>query len=335
MKYSALSKYRAELMGLAMLWIMLFHAGSLDLGLSLLNGIRAAGFGGVDLFLVLSAVGLVTSLSRKEQKFGPFMARRAVRILPAYFVVMLPYTVFLILRKGAPVSALLWNSTLLSYWVRAEGGFNWYISGILLFYALTPFCFRRLKKAKHRALLTAAGIAGGIVLYRLLIDCDVWLYLDAAYRLPVFFLGLLMGFYVWEERRLGKRDLLFWCFWSLCALAYLAAFSLVDPSVICLTLCPLFLFTTVPMCLLLCLLFEHLPLGGLRRFLRLVGTSSLEIYLLNVSLFAELDPLQRHLSFDPRHCIYYLLAFALNILLGVCFHRLMELCMAKLRARNP
>lgn len=68
----------------------------------------------------------------------PFWWRRARRILPAYFVVMVPYTLFLILRGQAPLSALVWNSTLLAYWVHTPGAFNWYVSGILLFYVLTP-----------------------------------------------------------------------------------------------------------------------------------------------------------------------------------------------------
>ena len=40
MGYRALSKYRAELMGLAMLWVMCFHAFDLDLGREWLNNLR-------------------------------------------------------------------------------------------------------------------------------------------------------------------------------------------------------------------------------------------------------------------------------------------------------
>ena len=332
MKYSVLSRYRAELMGLAMLWVMLYHAWFLDFGVGPLNWLRKAGFGGVDIFILLSAMGLTMSLCRKGQKFCPFMARRALRILPAYFVVMLPYTLFLILRRGAPVSALVWNSTLLSYWVRAEGRFNWYISGIMFFYLLTPLCFRCLKKTRHRKALTAAGMAAGLVLCFVLMKFEQWQYLDVAYRIPIFFSGLLMGFYAQEERGIGKKDLLFWCVWLLCGLVYFIAASRSLVKVLYLPPSLLLVFTTLPMCLVFCLLFERLPLGGLRRFLRLVGENSLEIYLLNVSLFAEAELLQRYLDFGPGHYFYYLITFALNILLGVLFHMIMGLCTAKLRA---
>ena len=56
-----------------------------------------------------------------------------------------------------------------------------------------------------------------------LIQDEYWHYLDVFYRFPIFFLGLLVGLYVWEDRRLGRRDLLFWTLWLAAGLCYLAA----------------------------------------------------------------------------------------------------------------
>lgn len=64
MSYAGLSKYRSELMGVAMLWVMLFHAYGLKLGVPLLDQIKALGFGGVDVFLLLSGMGQYVSLSK-------------------------------------------------------------------------------------------------------------------------------------------------------------------------------------------------------------------------------------------------------------------------------
>lgn len=75
MGYSVLSKYRSELMGAAMLWVMLFHAADLTFPIPGLDLFRAAGFGGVDIFILLSAMGLSLSLSRLEQEYGAFLAR--------------------------------------------------------------------------------------------------------------------------------------------------------------------------------------------------------------------------------------------------------------------
>ena len=334
MSYRVLSKYRSELMGAAMLWVMLFHAWDLKFDVEALNWMRGAGFGGVDIFIMLSAVGLVMSLSAREQEFSAFMARRAVRILPAYYVVMLAYTLFSILRGNAPVSALIWNSTLLYYWVHAKGAFNWYVSGIMLFYALTPFCFRHLKRSRHRILWTASGVLLGLLCCRILIVDGYWNHLDVFYRVPVFLLGLFVGFYVWEERKLTIRDILVWCVCLLAGAAYLLASLKIPAETFYLPLCHLFLFTTVPMCLVGCWCFERLPLGWLRKFLRLVGENSLEIYLLNVSFFSERALLQQYIGFGPRRYLYYLITFTLNIVLGLLLHRLVKRSVAAVRARR-
>ena len=324
MRYSILSKYRTELMGVAILWVMLFHSFDLDMGLSVLELFRAAGFGGVDIFLLLSSMGLVMSLARREQNYSAFMARRAGRVLPASYLVMVPYTLFQVLTRGAPLSALLWNASLLYYWVRPAGAFNWYVAGSMSLYAITPFCFRRLRASRRREWLTAAGVLLGLVIGRVLMVDGYWYSMDLVFRLPIFCLGLLLGFYVLEDRRLGARDLLFWCAWLGLGVLYLLTMGK-GPNADYRQLCYLFLFTTVPMCFAICWCFERLPLGWAQRFFRLLGRHSLEIYLLNVSLFSEVTLLRRFVSFGPSNRLYFLLSYAANIALAVALHRLVEL----------
>ena len=331
MSYRILSKYRSELMGAAMLWVMFFHANDLNMGHPTLEWLRAAGFGGVDIFIVLSAMGLVLSLSKKEQDYTTFLYRRMERILPAYYTVALPYTLFLILYKGAFWSSLVWNTTLLYYWMRSSGSFNWYVAGIMTFYAVTPFCFKKLRDAKNREKLVGAGVIVTFLLCQLFVQEGYWYIMDVAYRVPVFFLGLLMGFYVLEGRKVGKKDALFWLFWFGLGVAYLAGSGL-EQDLWLFPLCHLFLFTTVPMCFGLSFLFDKLPLGWLRKFLRLVGEHSLEIYLLNVSVFAETDLWRKVLVFGPSNRLYWLVIFGLNIVLGVGLHKAVEKC--RLYGRN-
>ena len=187
MDYSVLSRRRTELMGAAMLWVMLFHASGLEFGIPLLNLVRKAGFGGVDMFILLSAMGLAMSLSRREQDYSAFMARRGARILPAYYLVMIPYTLTLILTQGRPWAALLWNSTLLYYWMRSSGAFNWYVAGAMTFYAVTPFCFRRLRDARRRELAAGTAILASLALCQVLTHEGYWYVMDFFYRVPCSF----------------------------------------------------------------------------------------------------------------------------------------------------
>ena len=323
MSYSVLSKYRTELMGVAILWVMLFHSFDLDMGLPILEWLRAAGFGGVDIFILLSSMGLVMSLSRREQSYSQFMTRRASRVLPAYYLVMVPYTLFVLLTRGGHWSALLWNASLLYYWVRPLGAFNWYVAGSMTFYAVTPACFRRYRRSGHREALTAAGILLGLLAGRVLMIDGFWYSMDVFFRIPIYFLGLLIGFYVLEERKLRGWDALFWCLWLGLGAAYLLYMGR-GPYADYHPLCYLFLFTTVPMCLALCWCFDRLPLGWARRFFRLLGSHSLEIYLLNVSLFSETETLRRFVSFGPSNRLYFLLSYAANIALALVLHRAVE-----------
>jgi len=336
MSYRVLSKYRAELMGVAMLWVMCFHAWDLDLGLGWLNRFRAAGFGGVDMFVLLSSVGLVSSLSTRRTEYGAFLRRRASRILPAYFLVMVPYTIFLILHDGAPWSALVWNGTLLYYWVRSPGAFNWYVAGAMIFYALTPPLLARLRRAKRREAATAAGILLLLLLCQWLMQEGWWQYMDVFYRLPVLLLGLLIGLYVLDDRPVTARAAAFWGVCLALGLAYTRLlYPLNDRQPIFFPLAHAFLLTTVPALLALCLLFEKLPLlAAPRRVLRLIGGSSLEIYLLNVSVFSQTALLRRLVSFGPSNRFYYLVMFLVNIALGCLLHRAVEALRTKFIAFN-
>lgn len=324
MTYNLLSKYRSQLMGAAILWVMLFHAFDLDLHSPVLNFIRQAGFGGVDIFILLSSMGLVMSLRRRRQDYAAFMARRCGRILPAYFAVMVPFTLYLILGQGKSWSSLVWNASMLYYWVRPSGAFNWYIAGAMTFYALTPACFARWEKSRRREGLTAAAVLLALVWCQLLTHEGYWQYMDVFYRVPLFFLGLLMGFWAGEERPLTVKSALFWgC--SLClgtVYLYISQTWAWISWPVHFPLCHLFLFTTMPLCLLLCLALDRLPLGPLSRLLAFLGQHSLEIYLLNVSLFSLTDLWRGLLPFGDSNRLFYALLFPLNILLAVLLHRL-------------
>ena len=325
MGYRALSRYRSELMGLAMLWVMAFHASDVSFGWDWLNRLRADGFGGVDIFILLSSMGLVMSLEWREQDYGAFLRRRAARILPAYYAVMLPYTVFLIIRDGVPSTALLWNSTLLYYWVKCPGAFNWYVAGAMTFYALTPVCWRFLRQRRNRAAWVLSGCALGLLVCQWLMQDGYWQYLDVFYRVPVFFVGLLIGLYCAEDRRLTVKSAALWALCFAFGAAYISFVRRgVDTAPVYVMLCHAFLFTTVPFCLGCCFLFEKLPLGVPRRFLRLVGENSLEIYLLNVSVFSRYAEFPAYAFFGPSHRLYFLLQFLVNIALGCLLHRAME-----------
>ncbi len=321
MKYGILSKYRTEFMGIAMLMVMLFHAYDIDFGFDILNYIRKYLFIGVDIFVFLSGLGISFSLSKREQNYSDYMRSRAARILPSYFVVMIPYTLFCIFWDKAPFSALIWNSTLLSYWVKPKGAFNWYITGIMLLYAIAPFWHKNILGRRHRVALTFGGIAlTGICTYALMRD-GYWFHLDIIYRVPVFVIGMLLGRYIFEDKKIGVGGFLAsWVSFAfgICLFWIGRNISSYIPP------CYAFTYLVFPFLLLISIIFEYLPLGYLRHGLRFLGESSLEIYLLNVSLFAETTLLRSVVSFGPTDRLYYLITIALNTVGGIALHFLIN-----------
>ena len=330
MGYRLLSRYRSELMGIAMLWVMGFHARDLDLGAGWLNLVRKAGFGGVDIFILVSAMGLTLSRCRKRQAYGTYMTRRLSRILPAYYTVMIPWTIFLVFIGQAMVSTIIWNATPLYYFVKPPGAFNWYISGILIFYALLPACADFLSSRQRPVLWTTAAIVLSVALCQILMIDGFWEYTDIFYRVPVFFLGIQIGLFLAEDRPLKTKDILFWAGILVLGVVYLYL-SLNYPIIVrngeevaYLPECHLFLLTTMPMCLVICVLFEKLPLGAVRKALRVVGENSLEIYLINVTVIIFPDFLRGIIPDGPGNRIRHVILILFNLAAGVLLHAVVE-----------
>ena len=88
--YGLLSRYRSQLMGVATVWVMLFHAYPFEFGVLPLDAFKAVGFCGVDLFILLSGMGLSVSLqkNRGRESLAAYYRRRFFRILPAYWLVV-------------------------------------------------------------------------------------------------------------------------------------------------------------------------------------------------------------------------------------------------------
>ena len=81
-----LSKYRTELMGFAILWIFLFHSNIyIPEFLAPFKFVKAIGYSGVDIFFLLSGLGLSFSIS-KNTSLVQFYKKRLKRIIPTFWV---------------------------------------------------------------------------------------------------------------------------------------------------------------------------------------------------------------------------------------------------------
>ena len=91
--------------------------------------------------------------------------------------------------------------------------------------------------------------------------------------------------------------------------------------------------TLMALCLLAAWAISHLGQWP-RRFLRLLGESSLEIYLLNVIVTREFDTLAPLLDRGPRHLFYYAVVYTANLALGIGLHHLLAAAREHLTPRT-
>lgn len=89
-----ISKYRSELMGIAIIWVILYHlilTQNSPYSFGFLDSILGNGYGGVDIFLYLSGFGLVRSWNKCLQQnhshaINLFYKRRILRLAPTYIL---------------------------------------------------------------------------------------------------------------------------------------------------------------------------------------------------------------------------------------------------------
>ena len=175
---------KLSLMGLAIIFIMIFHCdvGTLLDGITPLYEIKRYGDIGVDIFLLLSGFSLCASLC-KDNNLQHFYRKRVVRILPAYFLVFGIWYAFFAWYGGDGITIYLYNLFFLNYFLDNNLTI-WFIPVILLYYLFLPFYYRAVQKCQYVKflplvviLLDVALMASGIRLTFILL------------RLPIFLIG--------------------------------------------------------------------------------------------------------------------------------------------------
>lgn len=317
-----ISRYRSELMGFAMLWVMLFHCFLIRIDQPVLKAFKEIGFCGVDIFIVMSGMGQYMSLA-KGNGLKSYYYRRLTRILPAYWLVVGMYGLVLRLLHRTSLTMVALNLSTLQYWLGTPGGFNWYVPALLMFYLLAPFYVRELRRCKSGFLLTLCSFPLSFALARWSGLLDVSYLTDFLYRLPAFAVGCLLGRLLTEEHSEEDRVLL----WGgMGAVGLLLAYIRVK-GLYYISYCYVITLMMVPLCVLLCLVLRRLP-GFVSRFLNLMGAYSLEVYLINVIVTVEAPNLVGWLG--GNYMVYYPVGFVLTIPLAVELHKVLERVVSRL-----
>lgn len=322
MDYSIISRHRTKLMGVAALWIYVFHilpapAFSNAEGLGLFWWyFRNVGFCGVDMFLFLSGLGLSYSMEKHPLNgFGDcmrFWAQRFYRI----YVVFLPFAVIFALLDGWGIGLFLKRLICLDQFGVNLYNFCWYVCCILLMYLLAPGLYRLVRRSPAAAAASGAVYLGLLLMLKGVLRGDLY---AIAVRLPVFVLGLWVGRLSLEKRAVR------WLDWSISGVMLVVGVVLsfglnagLIPSPIPAGNALVNILMVPGLILALCALFtrmeEHRWLTPVGKFLTFFGAVSFEFYLLQewyVRLGIKLLPAYGTL----RHILLFAVMTALSVLL--------------------
>lgn len=201
-----LSKYRPQLMGLAMLLILIFHTGIDVSNINIIRSLKDIGDVGVDIFLLLSGIGLYFSYTKNSDK-NYFYKKRVLRILPTFIpVAVVWYSAFALVFRGK-IEDILLGVTTLSFWIKGNMTW-WFISAILVLYIFTPFYIDFFEKSPRKItiftvlVLTTLGLLirftslDNILDYLLVFIC----------RIPIFIIGIYIGYVIFNNKGLLLND---------------------------------------------------------------------------------------------------------------------------------
>ena len=316
-----ISRYRGELMGAAMLFVILFHVGLPRE--DAFYGLRRIGNIGVDMFLFLSGVGLWFSWT-KHPSLKHFFTRRYLRIYPAWLIIACLFYIpdFLGSRQFSTNIIDLLGDVLINwdFWLHDELNF-WYIPATMMLYLFAPAYMQLIiKHPVYRWLPVVMIMWCILVQYVTPIHAAVG-HLEIFWsRVPIFFIGINFGKAVKEKRCMDGASL-----WLIVLVFVMAFASSVFLEQVRHGQFPLFIERmlyiplTVTAILLLNRVFRRTPKWFNATF-REVGALSLEAYLIHLH-FVLVHIERFHWSYWPT----FLVCIAITMPLAWLLHKIVEL----------
>lgn len=319
-------KYRSVWMGLAILWVMLFHSGLRFSGSipDVLNMIvvkaKTFGYGGVDIFMFASGIGCFYSLSA-DNDIIEFIKRRAVRILPTYEIFILVWIIAHEILGSMPFPAVIGNIFCVQNFTGNSNDFNWYVSAMWLMYFSAPFFFGFIDREGRRRIELAALLCA-----LLLVSFAFWnskVFIITVSRVPLFYMGMLFA----KDTR--KRNI---TAGKVCFLTVLMVLG-IAAELLCHRFLNAYLWNyglwwypfiliTPGLCVLISLLSDLLCRTKAGKFavglLGKIGEHSFEIYLIHIFLFECITDLVEK-GYLPGRSLVWLISFAAVLILAAAF----------------
>lgn len=324
--YYYLSRYRSQIMGLALLWVIWFHSSvRLDFfDVTLLNRgfnfLKTIGYIGVDIFLFVSGMGIYNSLCKNN--LSDYIRNRVKRIAPIWWTYMIFWFGIgaMFFKETFSKLEVMGFATFTGFWINMKNQANWYVYFVMFLYLISPIIFSIIKESKNK---TCAGF--GLVLLSFIISLAFMgnVKLMAFSRIPIYIIGMYVSANLKEFKMNAKK-------WLVTIGVFFAGLAMIcifykyfKPYLWyglwwypCIILCP-------ALTLLLAKFFDITEkfLKPLLKILASFGKYSLEILLVSDYFFANFRKLKLVIV-SPR--ITAVVVVLLSIVFGYLFHYLVN-----------
>ncbi len=331
---NAISKYRGELMGIAILLVMYSHNSLEFPGIvhNINSGLIMLSQSGVDLFFLLSGFGCYYSMEKDSNPLA-FYKKRLLRIVPAYVIVVFLFGIYSIFLRGASIASYLWTYSLISFFTDAVLH-EWFIASIIVTYLVYPIIYYIVKKNTINVylLLTIAYLyialfgAGLIHMpHNMVIVSDIFIT-----RVPAFLVGTMLaidGNYAKKVKPILQKVIVM--LGIAAAIVCLAAFKLkVSHSWTIIRV--LFLVLVLAIVVLWTNIRNRINnhfIEVVAKFLCTIGAFTLEMYLIHEK---SLSIIKYFLWWLPvnQYCFYFIIN-ALSVVITILLARWLRVCIAR------
>lgn len=319
--FSDISKYRQELMGLAILGVLFSHI--VDLGeitdhfvtlpLKVFdNLVFTQGF------LLLSGFGLYYSWT-KEHSIRHYFKKRIGRLMIPFWVMSVPFYMYICTFLNNDYGKFVENITTAYFWLHGNNGM-WYISITVLLYVLFPLLNKVIFSKPNPKAVTVRALFVFILMEA--INGLIYVCAPSYYNMvsigitqaPIFVIGMLFGYYSSHKYMLSRRAMM--CL--ILVLVVLVGFKRISPFF----QAPMILTLRIVTIILVCYIFNKVMffknvMGGVKW----CGKYTLELYVLHLHIYGLI--LQCH-PFGMSECCRIKFEFleistAVIIALLLCF----------------
>ena len=324
--FSDISKYRQELMGLAILGVLFSHIVSLGQGTGYIVTFPFKVFDNLVFtqgFLLLSGFGLYYSWT-KEHSVWHYFKKRIGRLMIPFWIMSVPFYLYVCAILNNDYGKFVENILTAYFWLHGNNGM-WYISITVLLYILFPLLYKIIFSKSNPKAVAVRALCVFILMEAIngLIYVCAPSYYDMVSigitQAPIFVIGMLFGYYSSHKYMFSRRTMM----WLILVLVVLVGIKRISPFF----QAPMILTLRIVTIILVCYIFNKVMfLKNVMGGVKWCGKYTLELYVLHLHIYGlilQCRPFGTDVVYGMKYSFWEILvAVVLSLLLCVPINRI-------------